>query len=419
MTASGRDVWRLGVLDQEELRHMGSLAAALPPEARAIALGEQTGDTMEVVLPGAAEVLRGFLTSALDALPRLCAPADSDALPYLGWDADRVPGLQTWTASLAPATVALSLRIDPVPTTGTVDLVDSAFDATVQVHGVDRPAVVCDAVDLGRHPRMAESAFAADPRIAVLEALRRAALQWAPLEELTRSAAPNRIRLEDDDVTALAGAGRRLRSEGIEIHWPRELMAHTSTLMILGDSTASGGHTTFGGDRAFEFDWRVAIGDEVLTRDDMEKLVASERAVVRLRNRYVVADSALVRKTLQRRTGAMPLVDALRASLTGRPAGARKRPVSMSAGRSPGLRGNSPTGSPSTCRCLPRCAHSYGTISSSTSGGSTPISRRTDARWSSPTSPRWGASYSSIWTPAASSASSSMAALRLPGGKSW
>jgi len=39
---------------------------------------------------------------------------------------------------------------------------------------------------------------------------------------------------------------------------------------------------------------------------------------VKLRNRYVVADSTLIRKTLQRRTGTMTSIEALRASLTGR-----------------------------------------------------------------------------------------------------
>jgi superfamily II DNA or RNA helicase len=319
VTASGQDVWRLGVLDTDEQRHLSSLAAALPPEARAIPSGELSEDARAVLLRAASEVVRGFVTSVLDALPRLCAPAESDALPYLGWNTVGVPRLRAWTASHAPTTVALSLRIDPVPTMGTVDLVDSDFDATLQVHGVDRPGIVCDAVDLWRHPSMAESAFMVDPRIAVLEALRRAALRWAPLEDLLRSEAPDRIRLDDDDVAALAGdAGARLRDEGIEIHWPRELMTQTSTRMVLGEAAVSEGPTAFGGDHAFRFDWRVAIGDEVLTREDMEKLVASERAVVRLRNRYVVADSALVRKTLQRRTGTMPMVEALRASLTGR-----------------------------------------------------------------------------------------------------
>ncbi|ELB86894.1 helicase, partial [Rhodococcus wratislaviensis IFP 2016] len=37
---SGRDRWRLGVLDDEDESHLRLLAAALPPEARAIPLGD-------------------------------------------------------------------------------------------------------------------------------------------------------------------------------------------------------------------------------------------------------------------------------------------------------------------------------------------------------------------------------------------
>ncbi|MDI9976165.1 DEAD/DEAH box helicase [Rhodococcus sp. IEGM 1307] len=314
VTPGGRDSWRLGVLDDEDESHLRLLAAALPPEARAIPLGDPSA--AGVRLPAAADVLRDFLTAAVDTIPRLVSPADDG--PYLGWNAEASPELRAWADALAPDAIALSLRIDPVDP-GKGDLSDSEFDATVQVHGLARPGVVCDAVDLWRHPTLAESAFASDPRIAVLDALRRAAQDWAPLEDLLRAEAPHRIRLADDDLASLAGdAGRRLRERGVEIHWPRELVARTSTRMILGEPGSREGAAAFGGDRAFDFDWRIAVGDDVLTREEMEELVSAERAVVKLRNRYVVADSALIRKTLQRRTGTMTSIEALRASLTGR-----------------------------------------------------------------------------------------------------
>ena len=314
VTPHGRDVWRLGTLDDEDASHLRLLAAALPPEARAIPLGGPPAEGVR--LPAAVDVLRDFLTAVVDILPRLGSPADAG--PYLDWDAEPSPGLHAWADAQAPEAIALSLRIDPVDP-GAVDLSDSEFDATVQVHGVARPGVVCDAVDLWRHPTLAESAFAADPRIDVLGALRRAAEDWAPLEDLLRAEAPHRIRLEDDDLASLAGdAGRRLRERGVQIHWPRELVAQTSTRIILGDPGSCEGAAAFGGDRAFDFAWRVAVGEDVLTREEMEALVSAKRPVVKLRNRYVVADSDTIRKTLQRRTGTMTAVEALGASLTGR-----------------------------------------------------------------------------------------------------
>ncbi|BAH49421.1 DEAD/DEAH box helicase [Rhodococcus opacus] len=314
ITRHGRDAWRLGILDDQDAAHLRLLAAALPPEARAIPLGEPPSEGVH--LPAATELLRDFLTSVVDTIPRLGSQAGAG--PYLAWDADPSPELQAWTDALAPEAIALSLRIDPVDP-GAVDLADSEFDATLQVHGVARPGVVCDAVDLWRHPALAESAFAADPRIEVLEALRRAAEDWAPLEDLLRAEVPHRVRLEDDDVASLAGdSGRRLRERGVEIHWPRELVAHTSTRIVLGDPGSREGAAAFGGDRAFDFDWRVAVGADVLTREEMEELVSAKRAVVKLRNRYVVADAETIRKTLLRRTGRMTAVEALRASLTGR-----------------------------------------------------------------------------------------------------
>ncbi|OUS91130.1 DEAD/DEAH box helicase [Rhodococcus sp. NCIMB 12038] len=314
VTPHGRDVWRLGALDDEDASHLRLLAAALPPEARAVPLGDPPAE--EVRLPAAVDVLRNFLTAVVDTVPRLGSPADAG--PYLAWDAEPSPELRAWADALTPEAIALSLRINPVDP-GAVDLSDSEFDATVQVHGVARPGVVCDAVDLWRHPTLAESAFAADPRMEVLGALHRAAEDWAPLEDLLRAEAPHRIRLEDDDLASLAAdAGRRLRERGVQIHWPRELVAQTSTRIVLGDPGSREGAAAFGGDRAFDFDWRVAVGEDVLTREEMEELVSAKRAVVKLRNRYVVADSDTIRKTLQRRTGTMTAIEALRASLTGR-----------------------------------------------------------------------------------------------------
>ncbi|MFD9665562.1 hypothetical protein ACFWAY_28705 [Rhodococcus sp. NPDC059968] len=95
--------------------------------------------------PGVLARLAGRTAAAVDTIPRLESPADAG--PYLDWNAETSPELRVWTGALAPDAIALSLRIDPVDP-GAVDLSDSEFDATVQVHGLARPGVVCDAVDL-------------------------------------------------------------------------------------------------------------------------------------------------------------------------------------------------------------------------------------------------------------------------------
>ncbi len=86
---SGRDRWRLGVLDDEDESHLRLLAAALPPEARAIPLGDPSA--AGVRLPAAVDVLRDFLTAAVDTIPRLDSPADAG--PYRGWNAETFPAL--------------------------------------------------------------------------------------------------------------------------------------------------------------------------------------------------------------------------------------------------------------------------------------------------------------------------------------
>ena len=85
-----------------------------------------------------------------------------------------------------------------------------------------------------------------------------------------------------------------LRLLGIRILMPRALermlRPRLSVKMQGKDSQASSGLLDSGS--LFDFDWRVALGDEVISAEEFETLVRTARGVVRFRGEYVFLDPA-------------------------------------------------------------------------------------------------------------------------------
>ncbi|MCZ9337278.1 SNF2 helicase-associated domain-containing protein, partial [Streptomyces sp. TRM76130] len=59
------------------------------------------------------------------------------------------------------------------------------------------------------------------------------------------------------------------------------------------------------------FSWQLALGGDPLTEAEMDRLAEAHRPVVRLRDRWVLVDPALVRRARRRDLGLLDPVDAL------------------------------------------------------------------------------------------------------------
>ncbi len=73
-------------------------------------------------------------------------------------------------------------------------------------------------------------------------------------------------------------------------------------------------------DAVVAFDWKVALGDQELTREELEQLAALKTPLIQLRGQWVELQSADVEAALrfmQKRGGQMPVGEAIRISLTG------------------------------------------------------------------------------------------------------
>ncbi|XVS60546.1 DEAD/DEAH box helicase [Actinosynnema sp. CA-299493] len=292
------DAWLLGPLDAADHARVRDLADAMPAHARAVPLPGR--EPLE--LPDAEPLLRAFLDAVADTMPRGAAAVHAAGAPaFAAMAPQRVPHLRDW----ADQGVRISLRVEGF----------GPFRAVVQVHSLADPARVVDAAELWASANQRSRADA-------MIALRRAARAWTPLERLLDQPVPDEVVLLDSDVEHLLVTGAvRLAGAGVDVHWPKDLVRDLSAKVVIGerptDVPASPGHAFFGPDQLTSVNWQLALGDDPLTPDELDRLAEATRPVVRLRDRWTLVDPELARRARERALKPVTAIDALGAALTG------------------------------------------------------------------------------------------------------
>ncbi len=328
LSATDHDAWRVGPLTPDDLARVRELAAAMPPTAHATPLPVSG----PVLLPEPERHLRAFLDAVADGLPRSPAAALAAGGPAFAAPAPRrLPEQRAWAADVAAghdAGVRLSVRIELLHGVGGNGKADGPhFRAVLQLHSLTDPALVADAAEVWAGTSPITPALGPRARMDALLTLRRAARAWAPLTPLLSAAVPDALDLADEEVTELLGpAAGALDAAGVQVHWPRELARGLTARAVIGpdgddeaqDDAGPRFPAFLSADALLRFSWRFAVGDQELTRAELDALAEASRPVVRLRDQWVLLDPEAARRVRDRQDRKLTPADALGAVLTGR-----------------------------------------------------------------------------------------------------
>ncbi|MFG3016514.1 SNF2-related protein [Streptomyces cinerochromogenes] len=321
LTPGGHDAWRAGPLEPEDIAHLRAIAAALPAEGHAVPLPGPG----PLCLPEPEALVRSFLDAVADTLPRTPAAPFTAGRPYAAREPQHLPEAHAWAAEVAAgmdAGVRISLRLDlsasEVFDAGAREGTRAAGAAIVQVHSLADPTLVADAAALWTGE--ADAAFGPRARVDTALAVRRAARVWPPLDRLTEQDVPDVLALTEEELGDLLGvAAGRLAAAGVAVHWPRDLARDLTATAVVrpAPGSATDGTGFFESEDLLRFRWQLALGGDPLSEAEMDTLAEAHRPVVRLRDRWVLVDPALVRKARKRELGLLDPVDALSVALTG------------------------------------------------------------------------------------------------------
>ncbi|MFA5330849.1 MAG: DEAD/DEAH box helicase [Methanoregula sp.] len=337
-------VWR-PLLKDEDKKRLTELAAAMPPVIRAH-IKPGTPEDSPLRLAGL------FVDAAVPTLISLATPRPSPAAPSrhqepspsaeelfyrdliygeknnLDEDLSVVKELTAWLSGPAPArdwehyTTCFTVQ-EPEPD-------ESAWTVNFFLQSKDDPTLLVPAGEVwnGRSRSLARLTGnkTGHPQERMLYDLGAAAKVYPPIRDALKTARPEGIRVPPDNLFRfLSETAPLLQELGCTVllpSWWKHGRQHPSIRIKLNDETHKKGSSrgSFSLGTILSFDWKVAIGEEELSREEFERLAERKVPLMKVRGRWVIFDPEEVRRVINAFTkeypdGEIPLSDALALSL--------------------------------------------------------------------------------------------------------
>jgi superfamily II DNA or RNA helicase len=287
-----------GAADRELLT---ALTTAAPPALRAEKPGRDRDD-----------VLIGALTAFTDATVRRClrpdvfagGPAWLTALtgPDATIDAPELrAALEEWHASAAEASEEIRVCFRLVQPEDD----DELWFVEFLVQDIAEPSLVAGADEIWRYDA-AMALFGRHverPQEALLTELGRASRLWPELDHALHSARPTGLTLDTLGAHSfLRAAAPLLAQAGFGVLLPSTWQPGGVGLKLTGSSPGTPGvvqsKSAVGFDALVDYKWQVALGDEVLSPDELEELARAKAPLVRMRGQWVEVDQLRLRRAL-------------------------------------------------------------------------------------------------------------------------
>ncbi len=175
------------------------------------------------------------------------------------------------------------------------------------------------------------------PQEILLAELGRAARLWPDLSDGLHDARPTGVALDAAGVVAfLTGTAPRLDEAGFGVLVPTWWNRRAKLGLALKGSTpqdapANGGGA-FGRDQLCRFQWRLAVGEDILTEEELQALAEAKAPLVQIRGQWVAFDPDRLRRGMDfLARSADAEGDATVAELLGKAAGADDLPLEVTA----------------------------------------------------------------------------------------
>ncbi|MGZ6971821.1 MAG: SNF2 helicase-associated domain-containing protein, partial [Thermoanaerobaculia bacterium] len=322
--------WRPVLDDPHERERLRRLAEAMPPVSRAILPpGVRLGPLG--ALPPARGLLLAFLDEAVDAAAR---DVLRDVLPAERRRAGDTPEAEVIAALAAPPTRALEPGVLARLTEWSLPLLDPLPESLLRLgirvvppSEAGGPFSLAYVLESGESPEVslpAEEIWATtegsmrrrgrlftNPQDTLLARLGTAAALSRPVARSLEERHPTGVILSPDEAWRfLSDEAPLLGEAGIPVRLPGGgSLARVALKLVArapGGGEADASVVRFGLDALVDFDWRVAVGDALLSPHEFEELAARQIPLVEIRGEWVLLDKENLekaRRLLDRRPG--------------------------------------------------------------------------------------------------------------------